>query len=123
MSEIPVSTWPIVAPNDDGIRPAGGSGMCMYCRQAIGLPHDQSCVIVTKRVRLRYLIEVDVDLPHAWDEAQILFNRNDGTWCANNVVKELKNTSDESGCLCDRVTAEFVRVVDDTPRRKLKASS
>jgi hypothetical protein len=116
-------TWPLVALNDDGLRPAGEADACFYCRQRVGQPHALDCVIVKKRVRLRYLIEVDVDLPHVWDEAAILFHRNESSWCADNAVREiLAHTgvgTNEQDCLCPRFTCEFVRVVDATPRRDL----
>lgn len=56
-----VMSWPTVDPEDDGIRPAGASDECFYCHQKVGEPHQRDCVIVTKRVRVRYLIDVDIE--------------------------------------------------------------
>ena len=45
--------WPLVDPKDDGIRPAGRPDECFYCRQKVGEPHGQKCVIVNKLVEMR----------------------------------------------------------------------
>lgn len=112
--------WPIVALNDDGIRPAGRQDECFYCRQKVGHPHSQTCVIVQKRVRVRYTFEVDINVPYAWGKEQIEFHRNDSSWCADNAIQELENQA-EQGCLCPRFSAEFVRVLDATPTRHLRS--
>jgi hypothetical protein len=39
-----MDNWPLVAPNDDGIRPAGPRDACFYCRQKVGQPHKPDCV-------------------------------------------------------------------------------
>jgi len=53
-----------------------------------------------KRVRLRLSMEYVVKVPESWDEERIEDHRNDGSWCADNLVDEL------------------VRVVEDCERRK-----
>lgn len=112
-----MSDWPLVDPKDDGIRPAGPQDACLYCKQKIGNPHRSDCVIVQKRVRLRYCFVVDVSMPHAWTPKEILAHRNQGTWCADNAIEELEALISDKSCLCDRFKAEFVDVVDDTPTR------
>jgi len=118
--------WPKVLLNDDGIRPAGPADACFYCRQRVGEEHKRDCAVITKIVRLRYHIEVDVEVPHCWDKEQIEFHRNLGTWCADNALEEIeKHTShvikgnDATECLCNRFHAEFVKVIDDYPKRNL----
>ncbi len=81
--------WPLVMPDDDGIRPAGTPGECFYCQQAVGQPHERDCVVVTKRVRLRYTFEVIVEVPHAWDQTMIEFHRNESSWSSSNALVEL----------------------------------
>lgn len=109
--------WPLVAPDDDGIRPAGSPDRCFYCRVQVGEAHGADCVRVKKRVRLRYSFVLDVDVPHAWDEAQILFFRNEGHWCADDALGELKESvAGEEECLCSRFECSFESVVDATPR-------
>lgn len=125
MTNLPAN-WPLVDPNDDGIRPAGPPDACFYCRQKVGEPHGRECVIVQRRVKLRYVIEVEVMMPHAWDDHDIEFHRNMGRWCANNCLDDIEahiaTLEARRKCLCrdDAFHAEFVSVIDDTPVRELK---
>ena len=116
-----MSEWPRVLPNDDGIRPNGGPDKCFYCQSPVGTEHARDCVCVRKRIKVRYSFEIELDMPYAWDAHQWEFNRNDGTWCANNAIDELENYTEESGgCLCDALTATFICVTDETPFRNTK---
>lgn len=100
-------TWPTTGPRG-----------CDHCRARAGTPHAAGCVVVKKRVRLRYTYEVEVDVPHDWDREMIEFHRNDGTWCADNSLDELAESQADGHCLCGRFRAEFVEVTDGTPRVK-----
>jgi len=113
------SAWPLVDPNDDGIRPAGPPDACFYCGQQVGQPHGATCVIVEKVVRLRYTFEVDVKVPHHWTKADVEFHRNESSWCANNAVDEIE--AQDGNCFCERFSAEFVEVLDDAPTRELRS--
>lgn len=138
-------TWPLVDPNDDGIRPAGRSDECLYCRARVGQPHGQECVIVTKRIemRVRATIAGDVhdgvwrlDEPYSWDPGLSEFHKNESSWCAGNFLAEedknsvewsdagvwekLKAAEASGSCLCNELAFEFTRVVDGTPKRKLR---
>ena len=112
--------WPLVAPNDDGIRPAGKPDECFYCARKVGQPHGSTCVVVTRKWRVRFQVELDVDMPHCWQEHDIEFRYNEGTWCADNLVTMLSECDGGDPCLCDRVTAEAVCVLDETPTRELR---
>lgn len=126
MTNLPAN-WPLVDPNDDGIRPAGPSDICFYCRQKVGESHARDCVVVQRKVKLRYVVEIEVMMPHAWDGDDIEFNRNEGTWCANNCVDNIEAHISalraRGRCLChdDAFHAEFIGVVDDTPMRELRS--
>ena len=63
---------PLVHPQDDGIRSAGLPDECFYCKQKIGSPHLENCVAVKKKVRLRFLVETEVNLPYRWSEQEII---------------------------------------------------
>jgi hypothetical protein len=120
--------WPLVAINDDGIRPAGPPNECLYCRRTVGQPHGPECVIVEKRVKVRYLFEIDISVPHHWSKSNVEFHRNQGTWCADNAIAELQaltSQEDKNGvsfgpCLCGVFTYEYVQDVDTTPTRNLR---
>lgn len=128
------NTWPLVVPNDDGIRPAGRPDQCFYCNQSVGSPHARDCVCVTKVVELRVTVDgVEgtwvTTVPHAWDEEAIHYRYNDSTWCAGNLFGETiegplaqhLESLDGDLCLCDVTTVALVRVVDDTPAREVRA--
>ena len=113
-------TWPLVVENDDGIRPAGRPDTCFYCNQKIGQPHAADCVIVQKTVRLRFTIDLDIEVPHSWD-ADKMRAKYLGTWCASNLIVLFKQIDKAGGCLCDNLhDVQFVREVDPTPTRKVK---
>ena len=109
--------WPLVDPKDNGIRPAGKPDECFYCQSKVGEPHGRECVIVTKSVTLEYRILIDVEVPHFWNDDDINFHRNEGSWCAGNAVNELVCFKEElearGECLCDRFVATPVAVARD----------
>ena len=85
------------------------------------------------------------DEPHHWTVSDSEFHKNGSSWCANNYLGCAHNQTttwltadptveliamseasygDEPGsCLCNALTSEFVRVVDDTPRRKINTEA
>jgi len=109
--------WPIVTLDDDGIRPAGPADECFYCRAKLGQPHDETCVTVHQKVRVRYSFDVDIDVPHSWTTEDIEFHRNDSSWCAGNAIDELSRMYPENGsaCPCHVFTAKVLEFVDRTP--------
>lgn len=82
------------------MRPASDRLECFYCHQAIGSFHLDSCVLLKKRVRLKVTIEYETEVPADWDSQQIEFHRNDGSWCADNMIDELESYVGEDGCIC-----------------------
>jgi hypothetical protein len=76
-----------------------------------------------------------LDVPHFWTPHDCEFHKNDSSWCASNLLDErehlvwkdgdgvwakLEPLDDEQRCLCSTLSFRFLRVVDDTPRRKLR---
>lgn len=84
---------------------------CFYCEQPIGTEHKDDCVFVSKRVKLRLTVEYEVRVPAHWDKNLIEFSRNDGSWCASNLVDELQDIAEREGCLCN-TGAEFEYLAD-----------
>lgn len=102
--------FPLVHPQDDGIRPAGAPDECFYCKQKVGTPHLSDCVAVHQRVRLRLTVEVEVDQPHDWSP------------------EEIEEFVEEDGCIepgaledGDIRRCRFIAVVDPTPRIKIRS--
>ena len=104
------------------MRPATPARECFYCKQDIGQPHLPKCVLIKKKVRMRAIIEYEVDMPNDWDKDQIEFHRNDGSWCADNFVEELIRIRDENEsegcCMCEgcspRTSARFEYIEDES---------
>lgn len=109
-------SFPLVKHGDYGIRPAGKPDQCFYCYSKIGQPHRADCVVVTKRVKIKATITIDIEVPHDWDKKMIEFHRNDGTWCSSNFANDVERYKASTGsCMCQETKIEFVEVVDDTP--------
>ena len=85
---------------EKAMRPAATLRACFYCREPIGGQHKHDCVLVTKKVKVRAVIEYEIEMPASFDKAAIEFQRNDGCWCADNMIRELEALKEEKGCLC-----------------------
>jgi hypothetical protein len=89
-------------------RPARMDGTCFYCGQPIGAAHKDDCVLIKKRVRVRAVIEYEIDVPAHWTPEQVEWHRNEGTWCADNLITELGALAEKTFCLCGQVTYTHV---------------
>ena len=90
-------------------RPARMDGTCFYCMQPIGAEHKPDCVLIHKRVKVRATIEYETEIPNWWGNKEFEFHRNEGSWCANNMVGELKKYVEEKpGCLCGHAEFEYL---------------
>lgn len=114
--------YPIITENDPGIRPAGKSDECFYCRRKVGEEHGPECVIVTKLIQLEATITYEVRVPHYWTSEDIYFRYNEGGWCAHNFTRDLnayakrKQEGDENKCvLCPVFSTAYIETVDETP--------
>lgn len=77
----------------------------------MGSTHEDDCVLVKKRIRIRVVIEYEVDEPASWGEKDVESYRNEGSWCANNLIGELEQLTEHAfGCLCNH--AEFTYLGD-----------
>lgn len=94
---------------DYGIRPAGDSEHCFYCGEPKGSIHKEDCVIRSRTVVIKMEAELVVDVPEFWDEEQINFHRNKGSWCATNVLSELERLDNRLGCLCGVLKFKYLR--------------
>ena len=112
---------PLVIKNDNGIRPAGKPDECFYCNQKVGTPHKEDCVCVYKKVKIKYTYEIEIEVPFDWDKEQIEFHRNEGSWCADNSIRELEEIAEqENSCLCGCFQADVLDVPEQKPYIKDK---
>ncbi len=114
-------------------RPRRMNGTCFYCDQAIGLPHKPNCVLISKKVEITVKVggaeyghtpiqfNYEVSVPADWEKGMIEFHRNDGSWCASNMIGELlelefnddivdglETLREKAGCLCHVAVFEMV---------------
>lgn len=88
---------------------------CCHCTARVGEEHDLGCVCRRRTVVIASTIEHVIDVPEDWSPEDIEFQRNESSWCANNVSRELipvltKARDDPDGyCLCSRYSAQYVR--------------
>ena len=103
--------FPIVTEKDYGIRPAGKQDECFFCGSKIGERHKNDCVVCCKKVKLRATIEFVTDVPFSWNKEEIEFHYNGGTWCADNLIEDLKKwieKEDDYTCMCPYTKIELV---------------
>lgn len=118
---------PLILADDDGIRPAGLPDACFYCGGKVGDPHDSECVTLKRKIKVRYIFELEIEVPHHWTKDDVLFHRNDSSWCANNALDELDPHEVEvspglfTGCLCSGFTCEVIEIPEAAPLRHNKA--
>ena len=92
----------------DDARPAGKPDRCFYCQRPFGEGHGPDCVIPQRTVVLKYTVTLVQSVPAHWTPHDIEFHRNDGSWCANNLLGDLDHQVEEDHCLCNQVNVEFV---------------
>ena len=89
-------------------RPAGRSDQCFYCHSEIGAQHKEDCVIRERTVNVDFVVHTVISVPETWDEDQINWHYNEGTWCASNLLTILANRDDDDRCLCDITEAKYI---------------
>jgi hypothetical protein len=82
------------------MRPVSEEKRCFYCHQPIGEYHLDDCVLIEQKATVKMIVEYEVNVPFSWDKEDVEFNRNEGTWCSDNAIEELKKLSKKEGCLC-----------------------
>jgi hypothetical protein len=144
MKIVACDSWPLVLPNDDGIRPAGPPDACFYCRRLIGNPHGPECETVLVLVRYQVKMTRDYKVitavyedtePYFWGDYDGNFYRNESSWCTGNALIKWSDGT-ESGtdeyyfragsschneCLCDTDIEFYGReVLDPRPHIQLR---
>lgn len=97
----------VVKPDD--VRPARPDGTCFYCRASLGEEHKSDCVLREKTVVVDVTMRLVRRVPEHWDVSNIEYELNESSWCADNIVSEIKSVITEERCLCDRFSAKFIR--------------
>ena len=97
----------------EAMHPGSSKKQCLYCQRIIGAYHKSDCVLIRKRVKVRATVEYEIVVPFFWDKSNIEFHRNDGSWCANNMIDELEELG-KGDCLCGLVHFEYLEDASDS---------
>lgn len=95
--------WPVTEKVGRGIET---TGVCLYCKRALGDQHKEDCVIRRRTVVVRMIAEYVVTVPEDWDVDQILFQRNEGSWCASNGLREVVEMLQKNDIVVESKTTE-----------------
>jgi hypothetical protein len=135
-------SWPVVLPNDDGIRPAGEPDECFYCRSKVGQKHEAECVTVSSYNLYRVLTKGSKKLvgvykhydPYFWTFQECEFHKNESTYCKDNALNGIdwcdskdaeeleRRLMEEDRCSCGLLTFEFMETIDAGPFIELRES-
>ena len=94
------------------MRPASSDKQCFYCGEKIGSYHEKDCVLINKKALVRLVIDYEVEIPAYWNKSNVNFHRNEGTWCSNNLIDELKDLTKGGDCLCDKAKFKCIKIGD-----------
>jgi len=95
---------------------------CTYCASKLGEEHEEECPHREKTVVVSVEIELVVKVPEFWEDENIVFHRNESSWCQNNGLDEIKEALKRTDtCLCDRGRWFYEReaTIDDERKDKL----
>lgn len=109
--------WPV---NDASIRPITrlqGKEECTYCGTPKGDQHKAECVMRERSVVIKVEVEYVIKAPEHWVAEDLENHRNEGRWCASNIVGELSDIVEKGNCLCDHTKVTFVREATEDDER------
>lgn len=92
-----------------GTRPAGSPNHCFYCGVERGGTHEKECVIRNRTIVMEMKVEMVIEVPEKWDKDMCEFHKNESSWCASNILRELERMDDKMGCLCLPTEFSYVR--------------
>lgn len=128
--------WPIVTPDDDGIRPAGRPDECFYCNRRVGQPHRQCCVTVLKIMKYSVWVEGERvgtfqrEEPYSWSPEECESHKNESSWCVGNALADIQwegggppeglfeegfDVAEDFCCMCGVLGFRFEEVVEAGP--------
>jgi hypothetical protein len=107
---------------EHAVRPAGKPDECFYCNAKVGAQHRSGCVIRSRTVLIKTIVEHTIDVPEDWPISMIEFT--EGSSCSDNMIRDLQRLVDrlnDDGCTCGMVTREFIReaTAEDETESKL----
>lgn len=97
---------------DDGVR-KDTPDRCLYCRARTpeGQEHAADCVLCKRTVVLEMRVRYVTEVPASWTQEDVLFHRNDSSFCLDNDLDQIADETATKGapCLCARAEVSFLR--------------
>lgn len=84
--------------------PARMDGTCFYCRQVIGTEHKSDCVLVVKKVKVRLVVEYEIEVPATWSKSDVELLRDDGPACLESGIPGISDGIAKFECVDDQGT-------------------
>jgi len=81
---------------------------CFYCNSHLGNPHEFECVVPTRKVKVKVIIDLVVDEPISWDKYDIESHLNESSWCADNILDKIEEYKENGRCICNITKIEYV---------------
>lgn len=53
-----------------------------------------------KLVPVRYIFDIEVEVPEDWTMDDVSFSRSEGSWCAKNALQEITKHVERNGWSC-----------------------
>jgi len=82
---------------------------CIYCGAALGEEHNPGCVSREKTIVADVTVRMVMIVPEHWEEKDFDFHYNKGSWCASNIVDDLRRMDERVGCLCEYTNIKYIR--------------
>lgn len=98
-----ITNWPVEAD------PRNVDNTCMYCGAKEGEQHNQGCVCRRRSIVMKMEMNIVMEVPENWEVSTCEFNKNDGTWCASNIIQDLQKIDKDLGWLCGMVNFKYLR--------------
>lgn len=114
-----MSDWTI-KPGDPGFRPGNGmvpDDACFYCHGKIFEQHKPECVIRTRTVKIRVVLEFDIERPGCWSDHDVEFHVSESSSCFDNVLRGLlEQREKDKSCTCSALqSVEVVHTTEGAP--------
>jgi len=111
-----METLPLVLKDDYGIRESVSTEHCCYCKEPIGQPHLQNCLVLGKRVKLKVTFVIERICTFNDTDEDIKGFLENSSSCANNVVHLMEQQTDYT-CFCNGFEVEVLETIDPGPFR------
>lgn len=110
-------SWPVTKKHLSLI---GNTEKCTYCNSKENEEHDMDCVQRKRTVIIEMKINIAIEVPEHWGEEMINFHKNESSWCADNILDDLKRMRRYDGCLCSQAEFKYINEASESEHNHYK---